>query len=548
MARTGDRLNAVPADVTRLAVDLARDLLTALGSATPDNDEGWVEDISLPTDNPDTFRIAYLRQEILSKYKGLTLSVDPEREAWKKFHAAEEQCRETNRRLFSKILEHGDSISTTPAAIMSIARRKISRILGEFPGWGVVAKRARFSPGATTTLKRSVANPVRKWADSAAVTNSARPLVEALSSITDELTYKVNNWNKATVVPKNAKTHRCIAIEPGWNVFFQLGLGALIRERLYRAGIDLNDQTINQKLSREGSISGHLATIDLSAASDSVAYATVLELLPPDWFNALERLRSPYGRTPQGTIEYAKFSSMGNGYTFELESLLFYAVALAVCEALGLREPIVSVYGDDIIVPTEAAALLISSLSFLGFRTNAKKTFVDGPFRESCGKHWFAGHDVSPFYIRDVIKSPADLILVLNNLYRWATIDGVMDPRVLPVYQKYVKLLPRKWQRVRIPDGYGDGALVGFPTRGGRWSSRLCGLVFPILRRGSRLYRAEPQASYSYWFWARMQSRDPVSLEFTRDTGAYRSSLLCTTVLPAPYGGHSGKGLIRRSQ
>lgn len=545
MTMTSNKLNAVTADGLPLAYAIARDLLAALDVEVPKKDSEWIVDVNKFTSNPDVFRNLYLRQEILSKYSGHTLEgVDPERVAWEKFHAAEEQCRVTNQRLFGRIGLEGDSISTSPAAIMSIARRKIAHILGKFPGWGRVAKRARFSPGATTTLRRSQANPVAKWADEAAVTLPARSLVEALSSVVGELRYKVTDWNKATVVPKNAKSHRCIAIEPGWNVFFQLGLGSLIRTRLRAAGVDLNDQTRNQELAREGSICRHLATIDLSAASDSVAYATVVELLPPEWVSALERVRSPFGKTPQGTIEYAKFSSMGNGYTFELESLIFYGLALAVAEALNVQDAVISVYGDDIIVPTEVAPLLMDTLSFFGFTPNKKKTFIRGAFRESCGKHYFRGIDVSPFYIRRPIDTAAELILCLNNMYRWASQDGVMDPRVLPVYQKYVKFLPRKWQVTRIPDGYGDGALVGFPYRGGKWSKRTSLLRFPVLVCGSRLFSPADQARYSYWFWARLNSGEAVDLAFTRPTGRYRVSTLCATVLPAPFGGVFRRGSI----
>ena len=185
--------------------------------------------------------------------------------------------------------------------------------------------------------------------------------------------------------------------------------------------------------------------------------------MPPDWFERLDDLRSPSGLLPDGTlIHYEKFSSMGNGFTFELESLIFWALAQSVCEQLSLDTTNLSVYGDDIIVPARAVELLSQVFAYCGFTMNAKKSFSDSPFRESCGKHYFHGVDVTPFYIRSSIKTPYELISVLNRLFVWGTVDGVWDPRVLPVYDKYRRMLPRSLRSHYVTCPITDGALLGF--------------------------------------------------------------------------------------
>jgi hypothetical protein len=203
-------------------------------------------------------------------------------------------------------------------------------------------------------------------------------------------------------------------------------------------------------------------------ASDTISFEFVRRFVPYQWWEALEQCRSPLGVLPSGEqIAYQKFSSMGNGYTFELESLIFYSLALAVVEHVGEEVHRVAVYGDDIIVPSAAASLLSSVLETCGFITNDKKTFVAGPFRESCGKHFYRGHDVTPFYIRKPIKSLDRLFLLHNQTWRWAhrtrdAIGEVSFKKVLHFCSTLRQRAPSKWRLPRIPDGYGDGAFIGY--------------------------------------------------------------------------------------
>lgn len=116
------------------------------------------------------------------------------------------------------------------------------------------------------------------------------------------------------------------------------------------------------------------------------------------------------------------FSSMGNGFTFELESLLFFTIVKAVSYFTG-TPGIVSVYGDDIICPSEIAETVSWVLSYFGFKVNTEKSHITGPFRESCGGHYHYGIDITPFYVKEPVDSLDKLIHVANKLRKWAA-DG----------------------------------------------------------------------------------------------------------------------------
>jgi len=169
-------------------------------------------------------------------------------------------------------------------------------------------------------------------------------------------------------------------------------------------------------MARIGSIDGSFATIDLASASDTVSYNTVAWLFPEPWFQYMCAFRSSTYKGAFGYGKYSKFSSMGNGMTFCIETLVFAAAAVAV----GARN--FSVYGDDIILETDLVPKLLKLLRFLGFKVNTAKSYYTGPFRESCGKHWHRGDLITPVYIRDEAVSLPDMNHLVNSLI------GVTDP------------------------------------------------------------------------------------------------------------------------
>jgi hypothetical protein len=388
--------------------------------------------------------------------------------AYAKFYADDVALKKLESRFSTRtILSKSGSL----ADVLFAARKKIARRLGTLD-LNQLAGLADFSGGATALHPRLEGHPVFKHGfPCPEVTPNCAPLAFAFINRSplwrdNVKSVKLVEYNRLTTVPKNVDIDRVIACEPTLNMYIQKAVGTHIRRRLKRIGIDLNDQTINQRLARLGSIDGLTATIDLAAASDSISNALCTFLIPEEWLTLLNTIRCDHGLMPDGSyVTYEKISSMGNGFTFELESLIFWALTQA-CEDVisrkwGLNKHQCSVYGDDIICRTKSVKLVTGVLEYCGFSTNVDKSFVRGPFRESCGAHYFNGIDVTPFHIRRPIKGLDQCFLVLNSLRRWMSVDGIMDPRYTDAYRKYVRMLPVKWQTPRIPDGLGDGALFG---------------------------------------------------------------------------------------
>lgn len=223
--------------------------------------------------------------------------------------------------------------------------------------------------------------------------------------------------SKITTVPKSYKTDRTIAIEPVLNVYFQLGVDTVIKRRLKsRWSLDLGSQEANQRAALEGSVTNNIATIDLSMASDTVSLKLCELLLPPLWYNLLLDLRCPCGTIEDEMITFDKISSMGNGYTFAIETLIFSALARCAIRRTKSEESL-DVYGDDITIASSASGYLITLLNLCGFQINKDKTFISGPFRESCGKDYFLGHLVRPVFLKRPIVGVRDLFYIHNSLW-----------------------------------------------------------------------------------------------------------------------------------
>ena len=419
---------------------------------------------SLDLTSLESARGSLLIRELFSKYDDGLPSPEKERVTWERFHEAETLCRETN------LAFRTSSMSSDPFWVKVYAR--IRDLLGTF-SWDECAEGFGFGPGATTRLTRREAYAAYKYSGIPESTSGNASLarcairilplweqsVRSCGEISGDLV-KIVPGNRIITVPKSYKTDRTIAKEPDMNIYIQKGIGRVIRNRLLRVGVTLNDQTRNQVSAFQGSLDGSLATIDLSMASDTLSFGLVSFLLPNDWWWACEQARSPVGTLDSGNIiHYQKFSSMGNGYTFELESLIFWAICQTVCCRYGNElDRRVKVYGDDLIVPTEYSQEVLARLQQAGFKPNEGKTFLSGPYRESCGKHYFQGNDITPFYIRRPVLKLDRLFLVHNNLRRWCDRTGALCDELLKTLRC---LAPASWRDPRLPDGFGDGAFIG---------------------------------------------------------------------------------------
>lgn len=439
---------------------------------------------------------ANCRQAMAFYQKKANLSirgVDPKVTAKRKFLEAELACSVTNdilRKRASGLFNFKPQVDS----VLRRAQSKIARVLGELPH--ISALKLRLGPGATTSTKKKNASVVEKLQAGLACSEQ---LVPHLSSVLGELPglcelhsveddefsenldelfkplskdkvleqqiddeeeailerqkLKHDHWHVPVeihdgvvgFVPKNAKSHRSIVVEPVLNTLVQLALGDYMEKRLRAFGIDIKDQTLNKSLAALGSLTGGLGTLDLSNASDTISTELVYELLPWEWAFMLASCRTETVDIDGLKIVQEKFSSMGNGYTFPLETLIFWALASSAS-----RSDYASVYGDDIIVKTDDVPLVIEVLEVCGFSVNPSKSFWTGPFRESCGGDYLRGIDIRPFYLKKVI-SGLELFKLHNFYIRQGDAEGasVILGRIHPAL------------RIYGPDGYGDGHLLG---------------------------------------------------------------------------------------
>lgn len=237
---------------------------------------------------------------------------------------------------------------------------------------------------------------------------------------------------KLFFAPKNAEISRTCCTEANLNMLIQKAIGAFIEVRLGKFyGISLGKQPdLNREMARIGSIDGSLGTIDLVSASDSIGLQLIKRDLPE---GALKRSilnsRSQYAILPDGSqVELRMVSTMGNGFTFPLQTLLFACAVRACYHVMGFpcHDPGTEfgVFGDDIIVRRETYDFVIKMLTKLGFTVNGGKSFNTGSFRESCGHDYNRGVNIRGVYIR-TLETPQQVYSALNRLTRWSALHSI---------------------------------------------------------------------------------------------------------------------------
>lgn len=441
------------------------------------------------------FYLQYQLGALLKKYpfKG----EDTEKKAYQSFGKAEISCARFNSEGYKAVDRLNETLHPLYGGILQELREDIERLIGPSPDLHSVEVDACHGPGTSLSDSYTMGRSTNyyKWANLPyTVTEAAVPLAKRAiandprwigalmhwyrtrckpSTVPDHYCHrdtsmfvpidmedfwsrilKVVDGSRITTVPKSALTDRTIAIEPVLNVYLQLGVDAIFKRRLKsRWGYDLTKQDVNQDLAFEGSKNGTYATIDLKAASDTISLKVCEMLLPAAWFDLLLTLRSPKGALLGRVASFSKISSMGNGFTFALESLIFGALTRAAMRRTGTTGNS-AVYGDDIIVPTPAVRALGTLLNLFGFELNADKSFASGPFRESCGADWFLGYNVRPLFLKKPIRTVMDLFYVHNRLCQieeeleWAW--GIHFRHTRRFLRKYI---PKKFGRCYGPPG-----------------------------------------------------------------------------------------------
>lgn len=409
--------------------------------------------------------------------------------AFEKWLLAEKQCFATNRR-FYHYLDTGFFPGENQCFFHTFVE-DVRRIMAEALGPCPHNLRGAFGPGRTVLIKRAVSIE-EKFSQSPEMTAAAwvhvRSEMPGLWShavagelfspdhpVVDLPIVKGNVWGS---VPKNSQTDRSIGFEPSFNLFIQKGIGSLLKARLCRVGLlDQRSRSAvyknghlyrgraarlaqdhHRQLAKAASVDGSLATIDLSSASDTVASAVVESLLPASWFSLLSSVRSPCTDVNGRFYWLEKFSSMGNAFTFELETLIFYSLCKAVakhCDVSLDTDKNFGVFGDDIIVPVKMARPLLAVLKFFGFTPNAEKTFTEGPFRESCGGDFYAGCDVRPIFYERAPRNPPEVFALCNKLWKVRH----RFPGFLGIRQRLIDSLPVQLRAVVGSEALGDSVL-----------------------------------------------------------------------------------------
>ena len=391
----------------------------------------------------DEFFILYQLGSLLKKYP--FPGADTATPALRTFLKFEKVCdlynRENYKALVAMSEKHPDYLG-----IIEEIREDIRRCIGDVPNVQRVYDCAQHGPGTALGLDGSLGCVTNyySWLPPYCVTPACRPYAKQAICSYPQWIGALQNWYRETLgipmyrpismddfwdtvlveencckyasVPKTAETDRSIAIEPVLNVYLQLGVDRIIRSRLKRRwGYDLNSQELNQKLALDGSKDNESCTIDLKGASETVTLMLCMMLLPEGWYDLMCDLRSPNVSIDGTCMPLAKMSAMGNGFTFALESLIFAALVRAAKRRTQAKGS-TAVYGDDLVVPKKSVGYLISLLNLCGFTVNEEKSFVDGPFRESCGKDYYRGQFVRPFFLKTIPEHAGHIFYIHNSL------------------------------------------------------------------------------------------------------------------------------------
>jgi len=326
-------------------------------------------------------------------------------------------------------------------------------------------------------------------------------------------------------VPKAFDKKRTILPDSTVGGFLSAGLGRLIRSKL--EGVThiklASAESIHKYLAKASSVSGTNATLDMKSASDSFVWEHITMLTPESWWPILETVR--IGKVnityPDGTTavqELRSYMLMGSGHTFPLQTLLFYAICKATLELLGSRAR-VYVYGDDIILPSKYASYIVDIVYDLGFTINEDKSFIDGPFRESCGGDYHHGVDVRPFMPEHFCEKlhKNEYTEFLNKLYngflrRWeyAELPETLDLIITEILAIWGEVYP-------IPEEYPETCGLYYIPQ--KYSGYVrCPILkdsityYFVLSSKSRRRKPTKERIY-YWYWLHSHNSSTIMLD-----------------------------------
>ncbi|DAD51632.1 TPA_asm: RNA-directed RNA polymerase [ssRNA phage Gerhypos.1_5] len=379
-----------------------------------------------------------LLSTLLKKYLPEDTTV-PDAEAVKKFLASNKKCRDWQL----------PSLYESDRLLLGEFRREVESFLHPagselVSSWFDILKSSRTGPGSALGAR---ANSFYAKMCASKLTSTSPylyeiykdysqwfPLFSSADAIRSEKfgDVEIVDGSRFHLVPKTKDISRMICVEPSLNMFFQLGLGTILEERLRTYfNIDLTTQPAkNRQLAYLGSKDQSYCTIDLSSASDSISLRMLESFLPKWFFDLLLQLRVPSTYIDGQRVGLYMMSTMGNGFTFPLQTFIFSCLIRAAYSVSGLsiNDHFIgqnwACFGDDIICKREAYRNVCRLLDLLGFSINDSKSFSEGPFRESCGTDWFNGQPIRGVYIRK-LRSPQDHFVAINLLNGWSAYTGI---------------------------------------------------------------------------------------------------------------------------
>lgn len=348
----------------------------------------------------DPILLRYIRQLLLFSYKAnVTHDITTTEKAFKAFS-------EVN----ASVSEFSSDLATRSSKLLDKARRHCQSVL-----FGLREKDfiPSHGPGASTT-------PKEIWKHAFSTIDSSICPADWFACYYNadhnaELCER--QWNeeisaKLIAVPKDSRGPRLICVHPAEAIWIQQAvrraLEKSISRKRYAKGpwpqghIFFDNQDVNGRIALLSSRSRRYATLDMKEASDRIADTLVQILFGSKYkmfgcCRAQKVLIPAVGDNPSRCEDIHSYAPMGNATTFPVQSLVFWAICVASLQSQGFHQPgAVFVFGDDIIVPSECAEVVINDLESFGLLVNRTKSFWRGAFRESCGVDAFNGVDVTP--------------------------------------------------------------------------------------------------------------------------------------------------------
>lgn len=316
-----------------------------------------------------------------------------------------------------------DGVSVETRSFYRKVREVIEGFIGHGPTFPVIPAWTR---GATSTEKRgsSVGRRLHQF-------NMSKNLLSAIDGRLDifpVVGVPYDGCSELFFVPKASdKSRVCVKPSTG-NVPFQRGIGIQLFDRYQSAtGLDMRlVQSRHHKMARQASIDLENATFDGKDASNSIFWEVIPLCFPQGWVDAFQASReesvliSTHDLNGQA-VKYEHSLQMaapnGCGWTFEMETILFHAVAVVTCNEYDVTTSDISVCGDDVILPSSVFDAFAVNMKKVGVLTNTDKScFGDIPFRESCGGDYLRGIPTRGHYVKVLPTSIPAWYRLVNGL------------------------------------------------------------------------------------------------------------------------------------